>query len=364
MRALLRSRLAKLRLISQKIAESNLRSPIDVVRWMTAMQAQDFNAAKWAIGSRCPGSTHHDVERALASGKIVRSWPMRGTLHFLAAEDLSWILNLTSTRIVNAARGRHAALGLTKAVIERGRNGAFRALEGGARLTRAEMHDVFRSVKINPDQDRGYCLLWILAQSGALCFGPPAGAMQTFVLTRDFIKESRELERDEALGELAFRYFRSHGPATIRDFGTWSSLTIADSKIGAAVARSQLAEIEVDEMAYFADLNVLDADLSKTDSTYALAAFDEYLLGYRDRDAMITKDRMKRVVPGANGVFAPILVRKGRVIGSWKRVIQRAAMTVTAYPFSPLTSKESADFKKAMRAYGKFFAMPVRIDGG
>ncbi|MEO7110233.1 MAG: winged helix DNA-binding domain-containing protein, partial [Polyangiaceae bacterium] len=296
---MLRSEVGKLRLISQKIASSDSKSAVDVVRWMTAVQAQDFSAAKWAIGSRCPGSVHHDVELALATGKIVRSWPMRGTLHFLAAEDLHWILSLTSTRIVNAAKTRHDAAGLTKTVIERARKATLRALEGGGCLTRAEMHDVFRRAKIDPEKDRGYMLLWILAQAGVLCFGPVSGTSQTFVLAGEWIKKRRERERDEALGELALRYFRSHGPATLRDFSTWSSLTLADAKIGLAVARSLLAEIEIDEIAYFLGPNVRDASLEKTDQIYALAAFEEFLLGYRDRDAVMASDRMKAIVPGA-----------------------------------------------------------------
>ena len=114
-----RSLLGRLRLVSQKISTSAFTRPEQAAHWMTAVQAQDFNAANWAIGLRAPGTTSTDVERSLASGKIVRSWPMRGTLHFLAAEDLLWILSLTSTRIVNAAKTRHAALGLTRAVISR-----------------------------------------------------------------------------------------------------------------------------------------------------------------------------------------------------------------------------------------------------
>jgi hypothetical protein len=357
-----RSQLGRLRLVSQKLSTSTFTRPEQAVRWMTAMQAQDFNAAKWAIGLRCPGTTSTDVERALASGKIVRSWPMRGTLHFLAAEDLLWILSLTSSRIVNAAKTRHAQLGLTRAVIDRAQAATMRALEGGARLTRGEMHDVFRRVKIDPENDRGYSLLWSFAQAGVVCFGPPAGATQTFVLVGDWIKKSRTLDREEALGELALRYFRSHGPATLHDFATWSSLTIADAKCGITVARARLAEIEVDEIAYFLALNVLDADLTKTDATFALPGFDEYLLGYRDRSGVITSERMKHIVPGKNGVFAPIIVSGGQVVGTWKRVIEKKSIVATASPFTSFGEKERAGFVKAIRAYGKFCAAPVTIE--
>jgi hypothetical protein len=355
-----RSRICMLRLASQKISRG-LENPADVVRWMTAMQAQDFHGAKWAIGLRAPGSTNRDVERAIESGRIVRSWPMRGTLHFVAPEDLSWILNLTAPRLLKAATTRHAALDLTRAVLERARKASQRALAGGIRLTRAEMYEVFRGVKISPDRDRGYQLLWALSQTKTLCFGPPAGASQTFVLYDEWIKKHHAFDRDEALGEFVLRYFRSHGPATLHDFALWSSLTLGDAKIGIAVARKSLAEIMIDETAYFLDPNALDAVEEKGDPIYALPGFDEYLLGYKDRSAAASTEHMKKILPAANGVFMSTIVSRGLVVGTWRRVIDGKRMVVTASPFSKLTAKAAAGFRNVMRAYGKFFALPISV---
>jgi hypothetical protein len=356
-----RSRICKLRLASQKISRG-LEAPADVVRWMTAMQAQDFHGAKWAVGLRAPGSTNADIERAIESGQIVRSWPMRGTLHFVAPEDLSWMLNLTAPRLLKAATKRHASLDLSRAVLERARKAAQLALSGGGRRTRSEMYEVFRSVKISPESDRGYQLLWALSQTKTLCFGPPSGTSQTFVLFDEWIKERRAFDRDEALGEFVRRYFRSHGPATLHDFALWSSLTLADAKIGMAVAGKSLAEITIDETAYFLDPNVLDAAGEKGDAVYALPGFDEYLLGYKDRSAAAAAEHMNKILPAANGIFSATIISSGLVVGTWRRVIDRKRMAVTASPFSKLTAKAAAGFRKAIRAYGKFFALPIAIE--
>jgi hypothetical protein len=357
-----RSRISSLRLASQKISRGlapGQNGPADVVRWMTAMQAQDFHGAKWAIGLRASGSTNRDVERAIESGKIVRSWPMRGTLHFVAPEDLSWILDLTSPRLLKAATTRHASLDLTRSVLDRARKASEHALSGGKRLTRAEMYDLFRSVKISPDSDRGYQLLWALSQHKTLCFGPPSGASQTFVLYDEWIKKHHAFDRDEALGEFVLRYFRSHGPATLHDFALWSSLTLADAKVGVAVARESLAEITIDKTAYFLDPNVAE---EKSDAVYALPGFDEYLLGYKDRTAAASTEHMKKILPAANGIFMSTIVSRGLVVGTWRRVIDRKRIVVTASPFSKLSAKTAAGFRNAMRAYGKFFALPIAIE--
>lgn len=177
-----RKRLTRLRLTAQRIAVSDFATPADVVRWMLAMQAQDFAGAKWSVGLRLPGSTDGDIERALAEGSIVRSWPMRGTLHLVTAQDLRWMLAVTSPRLLASATKRHQDLQLTQVAFERAREAAVAALTGGVALTRDDLHGIFAQAGISPQGQRGYHLLWYLAQTGTLCFGPTRGKQQTFVL--------------------------------------------------------------------------------------------------------------------------------------------------------------------------------------
>lgn len=345
-------RIARMRLAAQRISASDLATPASVVRWMTAMQAQDFAGAKWSIGLRLPGSTEADVDAAILDRSIVRSWPMRGTLHLVAAEDLHWMLSLTSERLVKGALARRAALGLDEQLLEGARHASIAALDGGRILTRDAMYEVFAGAGVSPDGQRGYHLLWYLSQTGTLCFGPPDGKQQTFVLAEEWIQNSRMPEREEALGEFVGRYFRSHGPASIRDFAWWSSLTLGDARIGLAVARDALSSIDRDgEPMYFA----IDAGAEpKRDGIRMLPGFDEYLLGYQDRTPQLPQEHSERIVPGSNGVFRSTIVNDGLVVGTWKRTARASGVVIAAQPFSPLTTKANNGFAHASIAYARW----------
>ncbi|GAA3742193.1 winged helix DNA-binding domain-containing protein [Leifsonia bigeumensis] len=345
-------RIVRMRLAAQRISASDLATPASVVRWMTAMQAQDFAGATWSIGLRLPGSTVADVDAAILDRSIVRSWPMRGTLHFVAAEDLRWMLSLTSERLVKGALARRAALGLDERLLEGARDASIAALEGGRILARDAMYEVFAGAGVSPDGQRGYHVLWYLSQTGTLCFGPPEGRQQTFVLAEEWIRNSRMLEREEALGEFVGRYFRSHGPASIRDFAWWSSTTLGDARVGLAVARDSLSSIERDgEPLYFA----AGADPEpKRDGIRILPGFDEYLLGYQDRTPQLSAEHAERIVPGGNGMFQSTIVNDGLVVGTWRRTERARGVVVAAQPFSPLNATANKGFARESTAYARF----------
>ena len=355
--AVARKRLARLRLASQCMTTERFSTPADVVRWMTAMQAQDFAGAKWSVGLRLPGSTEADVESALAAGTIVRSWPMRGTLHFVTAEDLGWMLDLTADRLVAGATSRRAALGLDDVQLERARDASREALAGGRVLTRDQMQEVFERAGVSPHGQRGYFVLRYLSLTGTLCFGPPRSKQQNFVLLDEWVRSPRRLEHDEALGELARRYFLSRGPATIKDFAWWSSLTTTDARRGLAVASTELAELEVDDTRYYLSP---EADATPgAGGTRALPGFDEYLLGYQDRSAQLAPERARMVVPGSNGMFMPTIVHDGIVVGTWKRSITPRAVRVEALPFAALSARAEAGFARASAEYSAFLGLPA-----
>lgn len=314
---------------------------VDTVRWMTAMQAQDLPAATWAIGLRTTGSTAHDVTAALENGSIVRSWPLRGTLHLVPAEDLRWMLSLTNERMRLRDAAQLKRLELTHADIERAREAAIAALSGRVELSRAALLAVFEAAGIATHGQRGYHTLWHLALSGTLCFGPPREKTQTFVLLDEWIPESTGLEPDEALGELALRYFSSRGPATLKDFAWWSSLTMAQARTGIAVARDAIEAREIDGAVYYlADVAGREAAprppsrvAPQSRNIHLLPAFDEYVLGYQDRSVALAAEHRQRVVPGNNGMFLPTIVEDGAIIGTWKRQFVAGGVRVEIAPF-------------------------------
>ena len=355
------SHLAHLRLTSQRIINSDATTAVDAVRTMLAMQAQDFAASKWAIGLRTPGATVHDVEAALESGTIVRSWPMRGTLHITAAEDLPWILGLTSARTVASAAKRHADLELDERTFARAREIAQRHLAGGHALTRDLLLTLFEQHGIETSGQRGYHILWRLAHDGTICFGPPRGTRQTFVLLDEWVKNPIRFEREQGLAELARRYFDGHGPATERDLAWWAKLTLKDVRAGIAAARSGLETLVVGDTTYYmaADAEAR-FEASRKAVVRALAllpAFDEYLLGYADRTAVLAPQYSPRIAPGGNGIFAPTVVFDGQVVGTWRRGTGKAP-AVQVQPFSRLSAAATEQVQRAAAACAHFLGTP------
>jgi hypothetical protein len=124
--------IARRRLHAQGLAEPRATTPVEVVTQLGAMQAQDHAGALWSMGLRLPDATRAEVERAIEERTIVRTWPMRGTLHFVPAADVRWMLALMTPRVMASAAGRHRALGLDDAAFRRIRTIVTRALTGPA----------------------------------------------------------------------------------------------------------------------------------------------------------------------------------------------------------------------------------------
>jgi hypothetical protein len=167
--------IARRRLANQRIDGEKFEKPEEVVRWLGAVQAQDYAQALWAVGLRMKSATMADVERAINDGKIVRTWPMRGTLHFVPPEDVRWRLELSASRILARDGRRLAQLGLDLEIIERCKELFYEALKGNRRLTRPEMMQVLEETGIGTQKQRGYHILWYLSQDALICPGPMQG---------------------------------------------------------------------------------------------------------------------------------------------------------------------------------------------
>jgi hypothetical protein len=337
----MRTDIGLLRLAAQRLAAPGLATPGEAVRWLTALQAQDPAGALVSVALRAAAGTRQSVDAAMSAGEIVKSWPMRGTLHLAPAEDLGWMLRLMTPRVIASTAARRAQLGLDEATLDQARRLAEKALAGGERLRRDDLMAVWDGEGLSTPGGRGYHLLAYLAQTGVVCFGPVAGGEQLVVLVDEWIPRPRDPDREEALGELALRYFRSHGPATVKDFIRWTNLVAADARAGLALARPGLARIEVDRVEYFMDPgtpDLLDACRRRARGVFLLPGFDEYILGYGDRTAVLPAEFANLVVPGANGMFRPTVVSAGQVVGTWRHTGRGAKRTVEATPFTSFTA--------------------------
>lgn len=311
---------ALLRLVAQRLIGPPLTSPVDVVRRLAAVQAQDEPGALTSVALRCAG-TRDQVRAAFDAGQLARTWPMRGTLHTVLAEDLPWMVALMTSRPRAAAAARRPQLGLSEDDVVRARALAEEALAGTA-LTRAELLAVWDEAGLATAGGRGYHLFAELAQQALVCLGPYRGADQTVVLVGEHVRAPRALEGDEALAELAARFFTGHGPATEADLARWAGLPLRDVRRGVAAVRDRLASIEVDGTAYPLAQATLDAypDLraKARRAVLLLPGFDELVLGYADRSMTIAPEHAGKVVPGGNGMFRPTLVVGGRAVAVWR----------------------------------------------
>lgn len=352
--------MGRLRLASQGLLGPGFASVPEAVRWMTAMQAQDLPAALWAAGIRVRNADVDTVRSALDQGLIVRSWPMRGTLHLLAPEDLRWILAITAERLLRGMGGRHRELGIGDGDADAAHDAALPLVSGGRSATRERLFRAFEEAGQPTAGQRGIHLLAILCQRGWLVQGPLAGNQQQWVAFDEWIKESRTLDRAEGIAELLLRYLRSHGPATERDFAWWSNTPLTEVRTALGTVKDQLVELQFEGTGYWlspATAALLDGGVPGQRTVLALPGFDEFLLGYTDRSLVLPPEHAQKVVPGGNGMFKKTVVAGGEVIGTWARQGSGRTAAVVTEPFDAVNGLRPAtqrSFELQAARYLKF----------
>lgn len=330
-------------------------SVTDTVRRMFATQSQDFGQSLWGIGLRTPGAGRSDVLRAMAEGSVVRSSSLRGTLMMVAAEDLRDVLALSAERTIASARTRQRQLELDEATMSRAREVIEGAIAGRNALGRDAVLHELEDAGIRTGSQRGYHILWLLAERGIVCWGPPSGTQQGLVLVEEWIAPTARLDRDELLARFVLRYLIGHGPATVADLAWWARLTLADVRRGIAAAGDAVCEVTVGGIIHWMAADSPAPPALRADAL-ALPGFDEYLLGYSDRSAALPPENFEKIVPGGNGIFLPIIVAAGRVIGTWRRTSTRGMAGIVPEPFGTLSSVQSRTFEAAADRYREFTA--------
>ena len=236
----------------------------------------------------------------------------------------------------------------------------YEALRDGKHLTRPALYGVLEEAGITAGGSRGLHILGQLAMQGLLCFGPRDGKQPTFTLLDEWAPGARVLSHDEALAELTLRYFCSHGPATARDFMWWSGLNLGEVRRGLAGVGSRLGREVVGDQEYFFDPH-MRAEPLPDGHVALLPPFDEYLVAYRDRTAALDPAHHGLVVPGGNGIFNPIVVVAGQVVGTWKRAIRRRSVELAWQPFEAASSMPEQELRAAAERYAAFLGLPAAL---
>jgi hypothetical protein len=319
-----------------------------VADWFGAMQSQDLGSGKWSLGLRL-GLTEAQVDAALADGEVLRTWPMRRTIHTVLPANTRWLLDLTGVRAFNGVQKRWEVLGLDRDTAHRAAEVLAEALSAGP-LTRTQCLAALAAKGI-PAAEKGwaYHLLWHTCQLGISCIGPTVGGEQTFVLLEQWAPEQRH--PDDPLAALARRYFQSHGPTTVKDFQGWTGLTMTDAR--KAVTAADLAQD--DGLFYF------PSDVADLPKALLLPGFDEYLLGFKDRSLFMAPAHFNAVVPGGNGMFKATAVHQGRVIGTWQRRMLSKKVVLTITPLVNVSVSARRAFESPAQDYSTYLGRPVDV---
>ncbi len=347
------------RLYNQCITQTTFKTPGDAVKWLGAIQAQDYLGSLWAVGLRLRNPTETAIEQAIADKTIVRTWPMRGTIHYVPAADVRWMLKLLTPRIL--ARNAKRLLqnyGLDQAVLSRSKDLLIKNMQGGRRLARDAMYKVLEAAHIPTAGQRGLQILWWLAQEQVICFGPRQGKQPTFVLLDEWLPATKTLGHEEALAELARRYFTSHGPATLQDLAWWSGLAMADAKSGLEMVKSELKDEVMDGKTYWFAESRMTRKTSTT-NTHLLPNYDEYIVGYTDRSTIFDASHTKRLDARGDILANHSIVIDGRIVGIWRRTLTKNAVVIESDLFTPLTRAQKQSFSEAAKRYGAFLGLPV-----
>jgi hypothetical protein len=357
---------AHLRLVNQQIVDGKFKRAQELVRWMGALQAQDYIMAKLAFGVRLPTTTEVSIEEALNKGKMVRTHVLRPTWHIVPAEDAAWMLELTAPHILSSLSSRHKELELNDAVFKKSNAVIEKALADGKHLTRQELWKRLEKAKlVKPhvsgttiENERVSHLILRAELDRIICNGSANGKERPYALFDERVKKSKQLKRDEALAELATRYFTSRSPATLHDFIWWSGLPVADAKLALQMVKGDFVSVACGEQTYW--VSKAQPVVKPKESACLLPSFDEFLISYKDRSASLPLNVNKTII-SINGIFKPIIVINGQVAGLWKRILKKNNATIELTFFKKPTRAVKDLLEASAMKVAKFQRIDIEI---
>ncbi|HEY0674529.1 MAG TPA: winged helix DNA-binding domain-containing protein [Longimicrobiales bacterium] len=353
--------IARLRLLSQRLIGKAFEEPAHAVRWLGAVQAQDFAGAKWGVALRTKDADDARLESAFNAGEIIRTHALRPTWHFIARDDLRWMLALTSARVHMMNGGQYRRMELDDVVLRRTRAVITKALANGRYLTRAELGAELQKKRIVTDGQRLAYIAMHAELEGLICSGPVRGKQHTYALVDERVGAASAPAREEALAMLARRYFASHGPATAHDFAWWSGLTVTEAKRAAQMLADELTCATFEGKTYWFAPELPDLKVKKP-IIHMLPNYDEHVVAYRDHGPSLDP-RTPRALDGwGNALTSHLVVVNGLVVGGWRRSVERTrAVIQLKVPLSLKTTERNA-IRREVNRYGKFLGLPVVLN--
>lgn len=348
------------RLASQKLSETNSCSPQEIVHHLGAMQAQDYAMAKWAIGSRC-NATEKEIEDAINSAKIIRTHILRPTWHFVAAEDIHWMLDVSAPQVKRFTTSAAKKYGFDAKKLDEVNSSIEKLLSGNNHLTRDEIMQELHIKKTSNEDFLSAAIMMNAELDGLVCNGKMKGKQITYALLEERVsKPKTKLTKEEGLAKLAKRYFESHGPATLLDFSWWSGFppTICQNTINAIKLQLNFVEIE-NQTYYFVNQNYNKNKFNE--SVHFLPAFDEILISYKSREASILLEHQSKAFTN-NGIFKPVILENSKVIGTWKRTIKKDHAKIETEFFNETEKHKKAILFEGIKAFENYLETKIVIE--
>jgi hypothetical protein len=346
------------RLFNQKIASSEFKTAKEIVSWMGAIQAQDYPMSKWAIGLRLNNPAEQNIENAIDKGEILRIHVLRPTWHFVSSDDIHWMIRLSSSKLRSSFKSRHKAMELNEAILKRANGIIEKSLKKEKSLTREELANEFSKAKIKTDENRLSHILFSAEFEGLICSGPIKGNKQSYALLNERVPEKKEFSREESLIKLAKKYFTSHCPATIQDFGWWSNLSLSEIRNAVESIKSDFYSETIGSQKYLYPITF--SSVAEKSSVYLLPAYDEFLISYKDRSSSLSLIHNKKAV-SSNGIFYPPIIVNGQVAGLWKRSFQKDKVIVEADFFNEPAKSIKRQITTKSDEYGHFLGKQTEV---
>jgi Winged helix DNA-binding domain len=290
---------------------------------------------------------------------VVRTHVLRPTWHFVAAEDIGWLLELTAPRIRPLIlRQLEDIHGLSGAGLGRATSAVVDALAEQPHQTREQLADRLRSHGVEPIGQLLMLLLALLELDRLICSGRPVDGVHTYAAFADRVPSPRRLDRADALAELALRYFIGHGPATERDLAYWATLTLSDVRRGRAQVQDLLGSFDHDGRTFWHAPDESPPTKRLTPPGHLLQILDEMYRGYQDSRMVLDSEGI--VPSGRETAIGMALVDAQMVAGMRRTIGRRVVFEISPYK-GTLRPRHLASVEQAAARYGAFLGLDYEL---
>ena len=341
-----------IRLTSHQLSQPLFENPEDLVNWMGAVQAQDYAMAKWALGIRLNNTVLNDIEKSLREGKILRTHILRPTWHFISAEDIRWMIQLSGKRIKTAFQSYGKSRGIVYEDYIKTCS-LFEKVLAGRSLTKLEITDEFNKTGFNADITQMNCLLTVAEAEGIVCSGIDKNKKATYALLEERVAPTPKLHKEEALARLAGKYFQSHSPASLQDFVWWSGLNVGEARKAVDAIKPNLFTDTFNGNEFFVHSMYKEQKLSD-DVLHFLPPYDEYLISYKDRTGVLNKEHYSKGFTNY-GIFYPVIAYNGKIVGNWKKTVKKSQANIELSLFDAKMKLNKKLVEQAEEKYKSFF---------